>query len=359
MSQSSRIGAHGTIRVALAGLRFGRQVTAPAIASDPGSRIVAACGRNLERTRAAAAGLGEVSCHVDFEEMLDEARPDAVAIVTPVDLHLDMARAAFDRGVAVLLEKPVAANGGDAERILAAARTANVLNAIDFELRRHPTLLELRRLITTGEIGDVEAIDLMWTSGFWRTPESRTWTWLCDRNRGGGLTLALGSHLVDLARFLVAPVTVIESATIETRVPQRRTEPGELRDVTSDDYATFRGRLENGATAKFTVSGVEDDDRGVVVRVRGTKGEAMATPFEKSSVEIDGAHHRPSGISSDEGIPLDGCVAQLYRDFADTLRRGETTFSPSVADGVVAQHVLDAVRTSAASGESATCSKTP
>ena len=112
------------------------------------------CGRDLERTRAAAEKLGWEEASTSWEEVVRRPDVDAVDICTPADLHLPIAAAAAAAGKAVLCEKPLARNLAEAEQMLAAVRRAGVVHMLCHNYRRVPAIALARQLITGRQEGE-------------------------------------------------------------------------------------------------------------------------------------------------------------------------------------------------------------
>ena len=108
------------------------------------------------RSEASAASHGEmfgVPGFTDYEAMLSELCPDAVSIVTPDDLHCEMTCHALSAGLHVLVEKPMDTSIAGARTMLEAARTSGRLLQVDHHKRFDPSVVEARRLVQAGGIG--------------------------------------------------------------------------------------------------------------------------------------------------------------------------------------------------------------
>lgn len=92
--------------------------------------------------------------HTSFIEML-QTKPTMVVVATPHSLHADQAIAALDVGIHVLCEKPLSDNLADARAIVAAARRAQGIFAVGFQLHFHPALCRVKAIMNSGEIGSI------------------------------------------------------------------------------------------------------------------------------------------------------------------------------------------------------------
>jgi predicted dehydrogenase len=139
---------------------------------------------------AAATGPSGAQGFAEPMAMLAEADLDAVVVAAPTMAHLPIALAAIERGVAVLIEKPLAASTDEAMRILAAARLHGVPVQVGHVERFNPAVLELGRLLAAGWLSTVYAI------------VSRRAGPFPARIRDVGVTIDLATHDVDILSWV-------------------------------------------------------------------------------------------------------------------------------------------------------------
>ena len=145
---------------------------------------------------------------VDAVTMLDEAELDAVVIASPTTTHLPLARAAIQRNIAVLVEKPLAATTEEADEIVDAAEQTGVPVQVGHVERYNPAVLELGRLLDAGWLSTVYAIT------------SRRGGPMPDRIRDVGVTIDLATHDVDILCWVAAERPVRVTAETARRVHQ-------------------------------------------------------------------------------------------------------------------------------------------
>ena len=150
-----------TLRVGLIGYGFmGRAHSnawrqAPRFFDLPANvRMSTLCGRNARALKKAAATLGWEKCVTDWRAVVNDPEIDVIDISTPNDSHAEIAIAAAAAGKAILCEKPLARDVGEAKRMAAAVRKARVVNMVCHNYRRVPALALAREMITHGELGD-------------------------------------------------------------------------------------------------------------------------------------------------------------------------------------------------------------
>ncbi|MEM7134000.1 MAG: Gfo/Idh/MocA family oxidoreductase [Chloroflexota bacterium] len=101
----------------------------------------------------------DMETYTDYQEMLDKAQPDVVSVATPDHLHADITvNAAQGSARAILCEKPIATTLSDADRMIAASESNNVLLSIEHTRRWSPNFHAARALIQSGELGPLRGI---------------------------------------------------------------------------------------------------------------------------------------------------------------------------------------------------------
>ena len=205
-------------------------------------------------SRKSVTGKRDIAAFDDVEAMLRKTELDAVIIALPTHKHaaaaVDIARA----GIAFYLEKPIAITESDAALVRNAATDAGVKAAVGFNRRAHPLYQRARQLISDGAIGEVHGAQTVFSEP---APGDRLPLWKRKRETGGGALLDLGSHHIDLLRWLLGTEVLMVSASIRTI-------------STEDDFASVTMTLANGAHAQsiFTLASAYADQ----LEIFGTAG---------------------------------------------------------------------------------------
>ena len=103
----------------------------------------------------AAGKLGIPLAFADYRALLECPEVDVVHITTPNQFHCEMAMAALRAGKHVVCEKPLAMNTAETARILKTVRASRRLFAVNYNVRFYPAVLQLRRLVELGELGEI------------------------------------------------------------------------------------------------------------------------------------------------------------------------------------------------------------
>lgn len=175
--------------------------------SDAGE-LVAVGSRTSARAEAFAAETGAPRAYGDQAAMLAADDIDAVYVATPHPAHHAGALAAIEAGKAVLVEKPFTLNRGEAEDLVAAAKTHGVFLMEAMWTRFLPHMVRIRELLAEGRLGDVRLVVAEHGVWFRHDPVHR----MFDPHLGGGALLDLGVYPVSfLSMVLGTPLSVTAS----------------------------------------------------------------------------------------------------------------------------------------------------
>lgn len=169
----------------------------PAYLTMPEHQIVAMADPVQARRQAARKQLPGVRTYATYQELLEgEKDLDFLDIATPPVYHLEIARAAAERGLNVLCEKPITTSVDEAKALLLAARDNRVTIFPCHNYKHAPVVKEMRGAIESGLIGTVRSATL---STFRTTNAKGTPEWNIDWRRqkeyaGGGIVMDHGSH---------------------------------------------------------------------------------------------------------------------------------------------------------------------
>jgi predicted dehydrogenase len=164
-----------------------------------------------ELAGAAASRLGWHEGTADWHEVTRAPDIDLVDIVTPNSMHAEIAIDAANHGKHVFCEKPLADSVEAAQAMLAAVAEAEVVHRIGFVYRTWPAVVLAHDLIAAGDIGEVGQVNVRYRGDYgFRDPTGKAAGWRFDRAASGGGSLAdIGSHAIDVARYLAGEITCV------------------------------------------------------------------------------------------------------------------------------------------------------
>ncbi len=320
------------------------ELHARALARGSEAELAAVCDLNESRARLVMAQTGARMYYTNYESLLADDSIDAVCIVTPDHLHLEMASAAARASKHMLVEKPLATTVDEAEIIAELARQAGVKLMVNFHHRWHPALWGARESIENGRIGAPHLLSLRWnhridlpTRGIlWASQSSVGWY--------------AGIHAVDAARWLTHDEVVRVYAAAGTKVL-------DSLQIATPDFLTAILEFSQGAVATLETCWTlphsapsPTDIRGQVI---GTEGmvcfdeshHRMLERYEKVTacqpIACPDVTEAPSVYNHPVGHALES-----VRAFARAVARDEPSPVPA-EDGVAAARVVAAIHQSA------------
>ncbi|MFC1525468.1 Gfo/Idh/MocA family protein [Candidatus Latescibacterota bacterium] len=191
-----------------------RRRVMPAMADNSRSSLQALMVRDLERAKKLAREFGAEKAYACVADLLADAEVDAVYVSSPVNLHCEHVLAAAAAGKHVLCEKPMALSPDECRSMMAACDDVGVHLEVCFVLRGWPVYHQVKRIIDEGRLGQL--VELRAHLAKW-TPRSPDEWRLDPAQSGGGAFVDVGSHYLDLFRFLAgdfARISYMDSSGI-------------------------------------------------------------------------------------------------------------------------------------------------
>lgn len=308
------------LRVALigAGANIAAQHLA-ALAETEDAELVAVCDPALNAEQAEARFPG-AAFHADHRALLAEVRPDVTAILTPHPSHADIARDAFAAGSHVLVEKPMAVQTRDADRMIADAARHDRRLAVSFQQRFAPLAERARALIDQGVLGRLQRVSgsepWVRTAAYFQRARWRA-TW---RGEGGGVLLNQAPHLLDLVCHLAGMPSRVWGVT------------GTLHHATEcEDTAHALLGYDGGATGYVASNTIEAGATrrlelvGDRARLLLEDDRLMLSEFDPPLSEHRARDPDPFGAPAlrshpPERLAVSGTHAAVYRDLVAAIR---------------------------------------
>ena len=181
---------------AVVGLGIWGETHVKTYAHHPNVDLVRVCDMNEDRAKQKAEEYSVGTYGTDFREVMDDPAVQAVSVVTPDFAHTDIAVAAAEAGKHILLEKPMATTVQDCQRILDAVEAAGVRFMVDFHNRFNPPIVQAKKAIETGELGEMQMMTVRLNDTIAVPTE-----WLRWAGKSSVLWF-LASHAIDMIRWL-------------------------------------------------------------------------------------------------------------------------------------------------------------
>jgi predicted dehydrogenase len=320
-------------------------------------------GRDAAAVAAAASAYGFEAWSTDWRATVARDDVDVIDICTPPGTHAEIAAAAAAAGKAVLCEKPLDVTYARARFAVEAVTRAGVRNAIGFNYRRIPAVALMRRMIKAGAIGDVRLWRATWLTDEFTDPTT-PFDWRFERAMGGTTIADLGSHMLDLALWMVGDIAEV-SGQSETFIRERSVAGGGSRRVEVDDASSALLRFAGGARGAIEMArSAPRRPCDLTVEANGSRGTLVFDYARLNELRYgDGTDdldlygmrtiraERPTHPYEANAWPMGqgvGYGETFVNQVVDLLSEWpEGIWAPSFADGAAVQAVCDAIERSA------------
>lgn len=228
------------------------------VREDDGTELAAVLDLNRAAAEAAVAGTGAKACNA-LDEFLG-CKLDAVIVSTPPHLHEEACVAAFAAGAHVLCEKPMSNTVEGGRAIVAAAKAADRILGVGFNLRYYPFVTFARAAVDRGDIGTIDHVRIFGGHNGLHN-FSADWQYKQPQS-GGGAMMDIGIHMTDLARYFLGEITSVYGVMTENV----------WKVQGSEDNAMAIFRSPAGLTATYHTTWTEWKGYKSYVEVYGDRG---------------------------------------------------------------------------------------
>jgi predicted dehydrogenase len=326
---------------------------APLIDAVDGMEVAAIVTSNDERRAQAERDFADARLYATADDLLADASAyDLAVVATANSVHASLSMAALEAGLGVVVDKPMAANGADAQAMVATARANHRMLSVFHNRRWDADFLTARKLVDEGVLGDPTRLESRFDR-FREAPREGAWRELADPAAAGGVLWDLGPHLIDQACLLFGTPThvyaevdvrrpgaiVDDDAFVALRFPDAR-----VAHLRMSQTAPIRGpRVRiSGLGGAYEHHGVDPQEDQLRAGMRPGDQEWGSEPPERHGrLVTGGAEPRDERIDSERGA-----WERYYEGVRDAVR-GEAPPPVAPTDGVRAVAVVEAARRSA------------
>jgi len=225
----------------------------------------------------------------DYRQLLASREVDVVHITAPNRFHYEMSLAALRAGKHIICEKPLAMNTTETAQLVSAARAAKRVFAVNYNVRFYPAVLELRHLVSRGELGNIIHVNGSYMQD-WLFKDT-DYNWRLLPREGGKLRAVadIGTHWMDTVSFILGARISSVLADLATWHKKRRRPLGEVQTfakadakmryatykVQTDDFGSVLLQFSNGARGNLAVSQVAAGRKNCIrLEIYGSKKSA-------------------------------------------------------------------------------------
>lgn len=294
----------------------------------------------------------DVHGYSHWTELFENEKIDLAAIFLPHIQCPDAALDAIDRGINVMIEKPMTVDSASAQKIVDQVGIKNVMVTTPYVWRYHPVVKDIKQLIETGILGQVIGCTGRCAAGRLQRYIDGNAEWMLDaKQSGGGPMYNLGVHWIDLFNWLLG--NSVKSAV------GNNVKVNQSYNIEDNSYAILT--YENGAMLNLDISYTVPDafphGRDLFIGIRGTRGVISWSPAyegEKDELFICSDHELFQGAPvqrrSYEITPVSGYSGVMglhyLKDVAHAIRDKKPA-PISGEDGVEVLKIVEAIYKSA------------
>ena len=332
------------MNIALIGLGMVAGTHVAAIrSSDQGLTLAGVLGRDPDRT-AAFAAKHRTHAFTSVEDIAQNPAIDFVTIATPPDQRMSLVRELAAAGKPILMEKPMERTLSAAEEIVTLCEDASVSLAIVFQHRARAASAALKSALADGELGEIATVEL-------RVPWWRDQSYYDVPGRGtfgrdgGGVMISQAIHTLDLAMWLLGPISTVQALMIQTP----------LHQLEAEDWAGALFEMECGAVGIMMATTADYPGGAETITIQGTKARAHLGSGVLTITDVDGkttsfGETASTGGGADPMAFTHEWHQSVIEDFAHAVTSGAAPLAPA-RDALLAHAVIDAMQTASRTGQ--------
>ncbi len=334
--------AKKVVKAALVGVGVAGQVShIPAWKKLEGVELVALCDRDLEKATRVAQRFSVPRAVESLDELLADEEIDLIDVCTPNFLHAPLAIAALESGKHVLVERPIARNAAETEKMVKAADKAGRLLECALAHRFREDTKILKKFVDRGELGDVFYTKTGWLRQRtdWRTEEWRQQ----KQVSGGGVLMDLGVQMLDLTLHILGGPKVVSVSASAHRAGKAEVE----------DSLIALLRLESGGVINLEVTwGLLMEKDFAYVNLFGQSGAALWNPLRIHKGMHGSLVNVTPTVDSPRNVYKQAIEAQVAH-FAEAVRKAGSGGSAtgSGTEMLEVMRLVDAIYRSAEQGK--------
>ena len=334
------------------------------------AEVVAIAGRTEARSKEFAEKYDIPVACADYKELCNRDDIDLICVTTPNRLHFDMVKYALKTGKHILCEKPLSDDSKEVKELIKLSKEYKSLTLVDHQLRFNPYIQKIKNLIESGTLGNVYLVEInQQGSGF--ANENAAWTWSFDSLQGGGVRLAMASHLTDLIQYWFnSPKPTSVTGYLNPVTYERKDASSKVRKVNASTLCTASIGFANNMQAIFKINAGSYMESRFDIHIFGDKGELTFSLQDKLNLYLR------SNVGCKEQLLIDGVFEDEKQNKASIFSGSFRYFAPKLVNSILKNKfdaikecanfddaeynlkILDAIKESANSGVSVQLNKT-
>ena len=249
-----------TVSVCIIGSGFGMYCLLPVFNFTKECKVVSICGKNSERMSNFCEKYN-VKQYNDWKEMLQNEKPDAIAVAVIPKHQFEIVKYALENKIAVFAEKPLTTNYESSLELCQLAQKNQLPNMVDFEFPEIPQWIHTKNILENGKIGEILSVELDWNFLSYDLANNIK-SWKTDIEQGGGALSLFFSHTFYYLEYLVGRIKNVKCSLISSEKSLNKA------DTTIDMQLLF----ENGSDGRIFVDISNNKDPKHVIKFFGSEG---------------------------------------------------------------------------------------
>lgn len=279
------------LKVAIIGTGFGQQVHVPVFQHLPDCEVVAIASSNAQKASAVAQKLGIPRAYGNWRELIDSEELDILSIATLPGLQYEIAKAAFQKSLAVFCEKPMALTPAQSQELVTLAQAKGLPQMVDFEFPEIPLWRECLQRLQKGAVGTLERLEVIWSVQTYAN-RHRTTSWKTNPAEGGGPLFAFASHTLFYLEWFAGPIV-----SISCKCERSSQDPREV-----DTRVLLDARFRSGAVAATRIDTDNALHQEHSLSFQGSGGALSLKNTGKDYIQGFQLHARP--FASDDFVEI-------------------------------------------------------
>lgn len=351
------------IRIGIIGTGVGIRTHYKGFKDVDNARIVGIVGSTYERALEFATKFNIDKAYNNYIDLCNDNKIDLVCITSPNVNHFDELIYALQKDKHILAEKPLVMSIDQNNFVIEAARKSSKLCLVDHQLRFNPYIIKVKELIASGKLGRIYHIKMHQQGTGFSNPDVK-WMWSFDEAKGGGVRLAMASHLLDTINYWLPKAKYYNvSGAMDTVIGERKDLEGNLRKVNASSFFSASISLENMLNVHLSATASAIGLTDFEFSIFGTNGEVHFDLTNKLRAAFLGDNVAKQievlNVFDDEKENKVSIFSGSFRYLAPKIIHSIETGSfssiaeaASFTDALKTQVILDAIKKSALEGKS-------
>ncbi len=310
------------IKLGIIGTGAGLRTHFPAFANS-NTEIVGIVGKDFEKTKKIANDKNIIA-YKDYKTLCDVKDIDLIVIASPNYFHYEQIKYAILKGKNILAEKPLVLSLKENEELidLIEKKDNNKLYLVNHQLRFNSYIKAIKKIIKSKKLGYIYHVSInQQSSAFSKKNINPSWSF--EKSKGGGVRLAMGSHLIDLVRFLFPNKQIHNVFANSNSVINKRNNKTYFKDTNASSFFSANLSIEDNINVQLLVNAATLGESKFEIAIYGSDGELHFDLKNKLTLKLIGEDEFTKvdfkGISKEELNNEISIFRSSFKEFAPLI----------------------------------------